>query len=274
VAHAAAPANRTAHQKFMDGDAAYKRKDFRTAAEFYESAYKRKPHHKPLLNAARSWDDAEEFVRAANLLEQYLKEAPAAESERPKAIQRLEKLRSKLGRMEVHGEGVTEVRLNGELVSTETIYVPPGEHGVTGMADGTVVRKSFRVAAGEVVQATILAPTLAVEPPKPMLPETWERPLSPWYVVGGAAVTVGAGVFTLASGLRTVSLRDDFRDGPDVNKTQAALERVQGAQTLTNVGLGVTIGTTLITATLAAFLVDWSGGKNHKTGKTRYRGMW
>jgi hypothetical protein len=263
--------DKLAAQEFKEAKTAYGRGDYRRAGELFEAANKHKPHHSALYNAALSWNDAGESVRAANLIDAYLRVAPANAKDMGVANALLATLQAKLGRLEIHGEGVTDVRLNGEPVERETVWVSPGEHAVTAIGDGKTVRKLLAVKAGEIVQASIAPPPPL---PPPVVPETWERPLSPWFVVAGGAVTAVAGGFTLYQGLQTVSLKDDFLATADADKTQDGIDRVKGAQTLTNIGIGVTIGSAIITAALAVFLVNWQGKEPAKKGSARTRGLW
>ena len=82
---AASATDKQAAKSFHDGEKAFAAGDYRKAAESFEAAYKAKPHHAPLWNAARSWEKAGEPVRAANLLEKYLQEAPAGARDRDQA---------------------------------------------------------------------------------------------------------------------------------------------------------------------------------------------
>jgi tetratricopeptide (TPR) repeat protein len=235
-----------AAQDFATGEAAYEAGDYRRAAEAFEAAYRAKAHHAPLWNAARSWEKAGENVRAANLLERYLREAPADAPDRDNATATLADVQKRLGRLQIQKVGVTGVRVDGAPFDEDVVYVAPGEHVATADAGGVPVRKLVRVAAGDVLSVTLSPP-----PPEPPAPE--KHGLSPWYVVaGGALVATGLG-FTIASGFDTVSKRDAFLADP----TQPRLDEAFHSQTRTNVLLATTGGIALVTAVLAAFFVEW-----------------
>ena len=68
---------RAAAKEFAAGERAFSAGDYRRAAESFEAAYRASPHHAPLWNAARSCLRSGQDVRAANLLERYLRIAPA-----------------------------------------------------------------------------------------------------------------------------------------------------------------------------------------------------
>src|SRR5687768_9771100 len=76
-------------------------RDFRGAAEGYESAYGQMPNAKWLLAAASAREKNGEPVLAAADCERYLKEAPASAAGRPTAKKMLAALTAKLGRLEI-----------------------------------------------------------------------------------------------------------------------------------------------------------------------------
>jgi hypothetical protein len=74
-----------AARAFSQGQRAFKKGDFRHAAESFETAYKDAPHPSSLWNAARAWHRARELARAANLYAKFLREAPADSRDRNSA---------------------------------------------------------------------------------------------------------------------------------------------------------------------------------------------
>jgi hypothetical protein len=251
---AATAAEKLAAKEFHDGERAFAAGDFRKAAESFEAAYRAKPHHAPLWNAARSWGKAGEPVRAANLLEKYLQEAPAGARDRDQATAALADLEKRLGRLEVRSSGVTDVKVDDADAKGIKLYVTPGEHIVSGSVEGKAVRKVLNVEPGQVVSVTLTPPKeepVKGDPPPPPPPQ---KGLSPWFVVGGAAVTAVSGGFLVASGFDTVAKKDAFLAAP----TQPNLDSAFSAQTRTNVLLGVTIGLAVVTSVVAIF-VNWKG---------------
>ncbi len=250
---AASATDKQAAKSFHDGEKAFAAGDYRKAAEAFEAAYKAKPHHAPLWNAARSWEKAGEPVRAANLLEKYLQEAPAGARDRDQATAALADLEKRLGRLEVRASGVSNLRVDDAEPTGIKLYVTPGDHVVSGSADGKTVRKVLNVEPGQVVSVTLTPPKdepIKEEPPKPKP----KGGLSPWFVVGGAAATAVAGGLTVASGFDTVAKKEAFLG----DATQPNLDSAFSAQTRTNVLLGVTVGLAVVTAVVAIF-VDWKG---------------
>ena len=252
-------ADRTAARHFSDGQKAFAAGDYPHAGDEFEAAYRDKPHHAPLWNAARSWQRAGEEVRAANLYARYLREAPADAPDRDQANAALRALTSRLGRIEPHAAGVDKLRLDGKNVDAPVVYVAPGEHVAEGDDGGVRVRKVVTVRAGEQVSVTVAPdakPSPALGPPRSGdAIEPARKPLPPTIPVVGGVLTAVVGGFTIASGLDTVSQRDAFLD----DKTQDRLDTAFSSQTRTNVLLGTTIGLGVVTSVIAIFFTDWSG---------------
>ncbi|MFO0741836.1 MAG: hypothetical protein U0270_38425 [Labilithrix sp.] len=237
--------------------------DFRAAAQDFEEAYRLKPHHDPLWNAARSWQRAGESVRAANLYARYLRLAPAGTKDRDTATSALTELSAKLGKITAHSSGPTELKVDDQPNDPDGLYVTPGEHVVSGLHEGKPVRKSVTLSAGQTLSVTLEPPppppTIVVAPP----PARPERPPGfhlPWIVVAvGGALTLGAAGVTVWSGLDSRTKRNEFRDRyDDGTATQDELDDGKATQTRTNVLIGVTAGLAALTG-ISALFVDWGG---------------
>lgn len=256
-----AEADRTAARHFADGQKAFAAGDYPHAGDEFEAAYRDRPHHAPLWNAARSWQRAGDEIRAANLFARYLREAPADAPDRDQANASLRALTARLGRIEPHAAGVEKLRLDGKIVDAPVVYVAPGEHVADGEDSGLRVRKVVTVRAGEQVSVTVALdakPNPTLGPPKSGLltePAPSRKPLTPILPAIGGALTAVVGGFTIASGLDTVSKRDAFL----ADKTQDRLDTAFSSQSRTNVLLGTTIGLGVITAVVAVFFTEWSG---------------
>src|SRR5687767_13692883 len=134
LATGAASADKAGAQAhFSKGQTAFSAKDFMLAAREFEEAYRLEPHHAPLWNAALSWQNAGDNVRAANLLVRYLREAPPGAQDRDAATAALKELSQKLGRIVVYtAGGVTEERIDGVRADHDGVFVLPGEHVILG----------------------------------------------------------------------------------------------------------------------------------------------
>lgn len=264
-------ADRSAARHFADGQKAFAAGDFAHAGDEFEAAYRDKPHHAPLWNAARSWQRAGEEIRAANVYARYLREAPPDAPDRDQATVALRALTTKLGRIEAHAAGVDRLELDGKLVEAPVVYVAPGEHLAEADDKGTSVRKVVRVAAGEVTSIT-LAPAPKVAPPRegpPLPPRESRKPLPPIVPIIGGVLTLAAGGLAVWSGLDTREKRDTFLDD---KSSQENLDAAFASQTRTNVLIGTSAGLAVITGVIAVFFTDWQGrGDTVRTGAAAQR---
>lgn len=259
----------SARASFREGQRAFKEGDYKLAGEKFDEAYRRAPHHAPLWNAGRAWQRAGEPTRAANAYAKYLREAPANAPDRNNAIRGLKELESKVGRIEVHATGVTEVTVDGEPFEGEGVYVAPGTHVVEGKTTDTrdVVRVSPAVAAGANVSVALLpAASANAEPAPPVRAAepsvvTPRGGISPVFVVIGGVLTLGAAGVTVWSGLDVNQQKSDYLRSADAQSPRA-YDAGKSAQLRTNVLLGATGGLAALTMLTALFLVDWKGSSN------------
>jgi len=293
-ATATAEDRKQAAKDFAEGDRAFKDGDFRHAAESYEHAYQRVPHYSALWNAARSWDHAGEPARAANLYSRYLREAPPRARDRNSAQRLLRALSNRLARLEIHATDVTDVHVDGSPADGPSVYVTPGAHVVEGKtSDGTAVRQSSDVQAGDVMSVALVPPAAgsaaasaspspgpanataapapaaapsttaptATDDAQPEQPHSSSsRHLSPVFVYFGGAVTLALAGIAIWSGLDTLQQKDTF----DKNPTQANLDSGKTKEVRTNVLIGATAAVGVVTAVTAVFLIDWKGGGSHE----------
>jgi hypothetical protein len=246
-----------AAKDFAEGDRAFKDGDFRQAAESYERAYHRVPHHSALWNAARAWHRAGELSRAANLYTRYLREAPASARDRNSAQRALNELSSRLARLEIHATDVGSVQVDGQPADAGGVFVTPGAHVVEGRtSDGQLVRQPQTVQAGDVVSVALVPPAAAPPAPPPAPPPVEERPhhgWSPVVVYFEGAVTLALAGITVWSGFDTLQQKDTFDRSPNQNNLDVGKDK----QTRTNLLIAATAGMGAVTALTAIVLVDW-----------------
>ena len=268
-AHESEDDRRAAAKLFAEGQHAYRTGDYRHAGESFEAAYARAPRLPPLWNAARAWQKGGELVHAANLYASYLRKAPPGAPDRNSATSALRDISAKIGALEVHAAGMTDLKLDGVAIDLDdqtaasfVVYVTPGSHVVEGTHEGKPARQTATAVVGTSVSVVLLPPTEAPPPPPPPVVEKPSHGWSPIVVAIGGGVTAVAAGFLIWSGLDTVSQRSTF----DANPTQANLDTGVADETRTNVLLGVTLGLAVLTGVAAIFLVDW---KSHKTEHAR-----
>lgn len=254
----------TAQARFAEGEAAFEKGDFVRAAGAFDAAYAADPNATSLFNAARSWERAGEAVRAANLYRRFLKTAPADTPFRERATASLADLAKRLGRIEIVGPGATSPSVDRVAALDTTVYVAPGTHLVEADIDGARVAEKVTLAADQTLTVVLEAPKPAppAQPnpapaPKPAPPSP--RGVTPWILLPFSALTAGAGVTLIWSGIDTLVARDQYLT---LSEDAKAIYYPDGklAQDRTNVLIGVTAGLGLTTAALAVFAVNWGEG--------------
>jgi hypothetical protein len=265
-----------AAREFAEAQRAFGAGDFKLAAEQFEAAYKHKPHHASLWNAARA--------------RQRMGEAPPNARDRNTAISSLQKLTPKLGQLEITSVGLEDVRVDRELALDRNVYVNPGAHVVEAKVAGQdrVVTQPANVDAGQTQSVALVAPTetkgtppapMPVAPPAVQQPpprehvEEKSRGWSPVVVYVGLGLTVVAGGLGVISGLDVVNQKSTF----DKTPIQSNLDTGKSKQLRTNILLGVTGGLGVLTGVAAIWLVDWHSGSRSVQvgtglGEVRVRG--
>jgi hypothetical protein len=274
-----AAAKKRAAALFREGEDAFRRHRYVDAADAFERAYQVVPHPASMSNAIDARIKAGQNARAAALCALLVRELGPESGERGDTERRLAELLPKVGRLELEGEGASEVGVDGQPVELGTSYVEPGDHVVRARARGAAIERAVSVQAGA-SQRLVLEPVAAPAPvavavplvvagghaaaPRALGGAPVERgaearpgkPLSPvWFFVSLGA-TAAAGGLALWSGLDTVQARNAW----DAHPTAAGLEEGRDKQLRTNVLLGATAGLALVSGALGVFATDWSGG--------------
>jgi hypothetical protein len=251
-------ASARAAREFLHGQQAFEASDFRAAGQAFEAAYAAKPHYDALFNAGQSWQRAGAEIRAANLLDRYLHEAPGDAPDRAVAENLLADVARRAGRVRLERTDVRQPAIDGEPVGSGVFFVSPGEHVFTGETTQGPLRTVFRVDPGRL---TDMSSVTGGRPDVPVTalgasPADHARggaALSPWVVaVGGGLVGIGAATTTVF-GLDAVSRRDAYLQ----DRTQARYDAVADAQSRTNVTLYTTLGLAVVTGVVALLFVDW-----------------
>ena len=267
---ASADDRKQAAKDFAEGDRAFKDGDFRQAAESYERAYRRVPHHSALWNAARAWHRAGELARAANLYARYLREAPPNARDRNSAQRAVNDLSNRLARLEIHATDVGALKVDGEPVDGPSVFVTPGAHVVEGRThDDRPVREPQTVDAGDVVSISLVPPSLVPArpepPPAPPPAGQSTHGWSPVIVYFGGALTLALAGITVWSGLDTIQQKDTFDKSPTSNNLDVGKQK----ETRTNVLVAATSGVAALTLVTAVVLVDWRGASSKEKAAAR-----
>lgn len=214
-----------ARQHARAGQQAFAKGDFVEAITRFEAAEAiiHAPPH--LLFIARSKRELGKLAAAYVVYQQLVKEdlgsgapAPFLRAQKEGNAE-LEALEPQLGRLfiEVSGTSDATIELDGEVSTTGTVIVDPGEHEVTARAAGyvTAVEKITVHAGGSPTRVTLKLSPIVPEGEQPEAPPPPEddgfelMPILPWAVIGlgGAVLLVGA----ITGGVATAKV-SDIRD--------------------------------------------------------------
>jgi hypothetical protein len=266
VANAEEPDARAAAADAANGAKQLKARDFRRAAESYESAFHHQPNPKWLLLAARARQRGGDVAEAANHFAQLLKQTPEKSAPHAAARRQLTSLQASLGRVEVVANGAADVTLDGRPIdrAVTPVYTRPGSHVIEGHFGAETVTESFVVGGGQLANvvlerptpppATVAIPAASPEPP-PVPVHEHRSPLPPTVVWIGIGATALFGGLTVASGIDVQNHKDTF----DGNRSQANLDAGQSKQLRTNILFAVTGAAAAFTAVAALFFVEWKG---------------
>lgn len=169
--------------------------------------------------------------------------------------------------------------VDGEPMSDDR-WVSPGSHSVEWESDGQIAHETVQVAAGERRAVAPPAPSSAHEEPPPVAPVGAEppeksstdepplsapspsvesaqpsrpsRPLSPVFFWAGLGATAIVGGVTVVSAIDTANKHLAFEENQN-----ASADSGRAAQVRTNVLVGVTAATALVTAAIGLVLVEW-----------------
>lgn len=262
--------------------------DIGRAADLYELADELSPSAPALRNATRARYAAGHLAMAATNAATLLRRYPSDKESREIADAILAKLAPQLAQLDVTCSTPCTLLIDGKVV----VSVAGEQHSLFSQPGGRSVTAVFEDGRKTTNQITALAnhiTTMRLEPkPVPVTPAAKptasaptggaSRPtdseiraarqtsssshgLSRWWVIGGGAVTLGLGVATTLSGLSTLSSRDQIRDAVAAGNTASAqmlYDTGRDQQTRTNVLLGATIASGVVTGVLAVF-TDWAG---------------
>ena len=149
------------------------------------------------------------------------------------------------------GRHVLSMRIDGREEHRDVVIPPREQMEVKPDPTPTVVQYPSS-------KNTISYPSTQRNPQENQGNSNGSRHMSPtWFWVGASATAVLGGL-AIASGIDTNAKHDEF----ELNRTSDRASDGRGAQTRTNVLLGLTAIGAVATATLAVFFVDWS---HHRT---------
>ena len=269
------PEDRQAAAEAYDrGTRAFLAHEYSRAAQFFETAYRLAPNAAALIQAVRSYDRADDDLRAATLA---LRLAAFHGDDRQAAREAERALRdagTRFVRVDVTCDGCT-LELDGAILGHTSFFLAPGgEHSLRASFSTGVVSQQVSGSAGETRSLSFEAP-----PPPPPPPDTTDDApppdttddappveqttsatdgggMSPAFALIALGATAVAGGILVWSGV-------DALDGVPAYEAMPTPERLadgQSRELRTNVLIGVTGALAVTTVLLLAF-TDWDGSQ-------------
>jgi hypothetical protein len=258
--------------------------DIARAADLYELADELSPSAPALRNATRARYAAGHLAMAATNAATLLRRYPSDKESREIADAILAKLAPQLAQLDVTCSTPCTLLIDGKVVVSvageqHSLFSQPGGRSVTAVfEDGRKTTSQITALVNHITRMRLEPKPVPAKPVAAPPVREAQRPadggshapreasgashgLSRWWVIGGGVVTLGLGVATTISGLSTLSTRDQIRDAVAADNTAGAqmlYENGRDQQTRTNVLLGVTIASGVVTGALAVF-TNWAG---------------
>lgn len=272
VAHAAADskdAKKKAAARFKEAESLFQKHSYAEAAQAFEEANAIAPHPSVLLNAINAWTLAGQPARAASLSKDLIEDKNIDEKSKEEARAKMVELQGKVGRLNIHGKEISKLSLDGKSIAAGERFVDPGDHLIEAEVGGRPVSRKVSVVAGSSQQvlldapapaATTSTPTASTAPtPTSETPVEPKKGLSPVVVYVGGAITLGLLGATIWSGLDTLKAKDEF--DKKANPTESDKEAGIAKQTRTNILIGATAVTGLLTTGIGLFATNWGTDK-------------
>jgi hypothetical protein len=279
---------KAAGEAYDRGTAAYLGGEYGKAAEWFETANRMSPAAPALMQAIRSHQRAENFVRAADLALRLMQEY----GDDPEAADYAQGILGELSNQFLRVDVVCDCQLdlNGTLVEFHSFFLEPDtEHTLSAHFDTGSKELTVSGAAGEnktiEIEAPEPAPVDEPPPPAPVAPlpppepkvDDSGKPLSPLVIYIGTGVTgalaVGATIFTFSANSKIddyeadIDALEECRMGAPTCAEETMLYNTavdsqtaaKDAETLRNVLWIATGGAAVLTGVAALLLTDWEG---------------
>jgi len=268
----AAKAFSEAQTAMLTGDAA-------RAADLYELADELAPSAPALRNATRARLAAGHLAMAATNAAALARRYPNDTESRELADAVLEKLAPQLAQLGVACTPACTVLLDGRIVVSaprrqHTLFIQPGTRTVTAVFDGARrVERKITAMTDRATAVKLDAPAAPVAPRSAASPAPTARArpeprsgLSRWWVVIGGVTTLGIAAAATASGMETLTTRDQVRAAVAAGNDPEArhlYDRGRDLQLRTNVLMGATAALGVTTLVLAVF-TNWAGARDER----------
>jgi hypothetical protein len=248
---------------FARADTAYARGEFSAAARDYQASFDLVARAPAIYDAARAWDAAGDFPRAADAYQTTLERTDLSGPPEAAARRRLAELDTGLAILDVRGPAGAHIRVahvDGARAPVR-VHVIPGTYPVQATRDdGAVGTTRVTVGAGAsvrvevpVARATSASSSVLFAPTPPPVVIPTSRVVA-WSSLGAAALFSGAAV---GLGVVTIHDRNAFDGSGDTDRS--AHDAAVTSRTLTNVAWG----TAAVAGVLGAVLLLVSSSHSH-----------
>lgn len=262
-----------ARQAYARGELATGQHDYEGAARAFAEADRLAPNPTALESALGAAIQADDARLGMELVARSRRDA--ASSSLAVVEKAREKFARRVGAIEIRcAKPPCSAKVDGAS-ATGTVWVDVGKHQVVFAVGGHDSPLDADVQAEERLVVTQPPPPAEGVAPAPVVVvrEPVDRPrssggISPWWFVGGAAITAGLAAGTIASAVDTSHIHDDF-DAVKSKGPTAEGDRLkssgESASVRTYVLIGVTSAAAVATAAVGIFAVKWRSDGPVKT---------
>ncbi len=254
-----------ARDAFDQGTAAYARREYAPAAEYFARADELAPSNEALEAALESATRAEDAVLAMRLVDRASRVATPPKGLAEAKRVALERFRRRTGRVVVRCTTECSPSLDGKPV---VVGVPSwsliGKHAVVAVRGTARTSSTVDVAPERTSELTLTIPTDEPAPARATeVPSSSSRGsgLSPTWVIVGGGATALLGAAAIVSGVETLNQSDEFEKAGCAQRGSDACDDIashgEDARLRTNLFAGGALLTGVATGILAAFFVDW-----------------
>jgi hypothetical protein len=248
---------RAAEEAFAKGTELFKKRDYLSAIESFEEAYRLRPHFMVQCNIARCHEWSGGYVKAVEHYRRCLNEGARNTAAAGSAEASLKEAEGRITHLKVQSPGAGgTIYVDGRPAgpTPRVVQVNPGTRVVeVRRTNATPATVTIKTHGGEHRTLT-LAPVDLVTTPKPASrPAHKRKPLKPVWFWATAATTVALAVTATGLGIATLKARDSFEEHPTEDDYQKAVN----LRLATNVLWGLTAAAAGASAALF-FYTDFS----------------
>lgn len=269
LAHAVTPQQKAqARELYAKGQQLFREGNYLEAERSFEEAYRIVPNAVVLLSIAECQTRSEQYQKAIETLQAYLREKPDAK-DAPEVRTQIEALQSKPAKLtissDVPGAEVWVDETNTGSVTPTELTLSAGSHWIALLRDGYQrTEQSVQLAPGERanVSLTLVPEPTPVAPPPAVAEPVADEPRGPRHITPAFWAATGVGIAALATGIALggVALKKekDYNDNPSAKTADQGERMALGC----DIALGVA-GAAAVTA-LVVYLTSGKKGEQQQ----------